>query len=97
TLDSLGLVAGVRSFCEEFAEQQQVQIDFAHENVPRGIPAEIGLCMFRIAQEGLRNVKRHSGADRAEVRLEWKDEKLHLSVSDRGRGFEANKPSVNGG
>jgi len=96
TLESLGLVAGVRAFCEEFAEQQHIQVDFAHEDVPRGIPADTALCIFRVAQEGLRNVKRHSGADRTEVRLEWKDEKLHLSVSDWGRGFEPNKPSVSG-
>jgi PAS domain S-box-containing protein len=97
TLESLGLVAGVRAFCEEFAEQQHIQVDFVHENVPRGLPADIALCMFRIAQEGLRNIKRHSSADRAEVRLEWKDEKLHLSVADWGRGFEPSKPTVNSG
>ena len=67
TLETLGLTAGVRAFCEEFAEQQGMQVDFVHENVPHGIPADAALCLFRIAQEGLRNVKRHSGAERAEV------------------------------
>jgi signal transduction histidine kinase len=97
TLESLGLVAGVRAFCEEFAGQQELQVDFAYENVPRAIPREIALCLFRIAQEGLRNVKRHSGADRAEVRLEGFAQKLHLSVSDRGRGFDSNGGSSSGG
>jgi PAS domain S-box-containing protein len=97
TLENLGLVAGVKAFCEEFAEQQGIQVDFAHENVPRAIPADATLCIFRIAQEALRNVRRHSGANRAEVRVEWIDEMLHLSVSDRGRGFNPNKPSANSG
>jgi PAS domain S-box-containing protein len=97
TLENLGLVAGVKAFCGEFAEKQGIQVDFAHENVPRGIPGHAALCIFRIAQEALRNVKRHSGADRAEVRLEWSGERLHLSVSDRGKGFNPNKPSANGG
>jgi PAS domain S-box-containing protein len=97
TLESLGLVAGVKAFCQEFAEQQGIQVDFAHENVPRGIPGDAALCIFRIAQEGLRNIKRHSGANRAEVQLEWSGVKLHLSVSDRGRGFDPNKPSANSG
>jgi signal transduction histidine kinase len=92
TLESLGLLAGVEAFCEEFAEQQGVQVDFVHENVPRGVPADAALCMFRIAQEALRNIKRHSGANRAEVRLEQQDGRLHLSVSDCGRGFDSNKP-----
>jgi PAS domain S-box-containing protein len=97
TLENLGLVAGVKAFCQEFAEQQAIQIDFAHENVPRATPGDAALCIFRIVQEALRNIKRHSGAERAEVRLTWSGERLHLSISDRGRGFEPNKPSAQRG
>ena len=97
TLESLGLVAGVKAFCEEFADQKQLQVDFIHGNVPRGIPAEVELCLFRITQEGLRNIKRHSGAKRAEVHLEVSGEDLHLSVVDRGKGFDVNKLSTRNG
>ena len=97
TLESLGLLVGLEAFCKEFAEQQGVQVDFVHENVPRGVPADAALCMFRITQEALRNIKRHSGANRAEVRLEQLDGRLHLSVSDRGRGFNSNKPPAERG
>jgi PAS domain S-box-containing protein len=97
TLESLGLVAGVKAFCKEFEEQQGIQVDFAHENVPHDIPEDAALCIFRIAQEGLRNIKRHSGADRAEVRLEGLEETLHLSVTDPGRGFDVNKRSPQNG
>jgi len=91
------LVAGVRAFCEEFAEQQGVQVDFLHKDVHPGIPSDAALCMFRVIQEALRNVKKHSGATRAEVRLEQLDGRLHLSVSDHGRGFDSNKPSAQRG
>jgi PAS domain S-box-containing protein len=97
TLESLGLVAGMKAFCEEFAEHQEIQVDFAHENVPRGIPADAALCLFRVTQEGLRNIKRHSGASKAEVRLEASGKKLHLSIADRGRGFDVNKHSPSDG
>jgi signal transduction histidine kinase len=97
TLDTLGLVAGAKAFCTEFAEQQGIRVDFADENVPRDVPADRALCLFRIVQEGLRNIKRHSGADRAEVRLECSGEKLHLSVADRGRGFDVNNRSPRSG
>jgi PAS domain S-box-containing protein len=97
TLESLGLVAGIKAFCKEFAEQQEIQVDFAHENVPRGVPADVALCLFRVTQEGLRNIKRHSGADRAELRLQCSGEKLHLSVADRGRGFDMNTRSSQSG
>ena len=97
TLESLGLLVGLEAFCREFAEQQGVHVDFVHENVPHGVPADAGLCMFRITQEALRNIKRHSGADRAEVCLEQLDGRLHLSVSDRGRGFNSNQPPAERG
>jgi len=87
TLESLGLILGVSSFCSEFAEQQGIQVDFAHEDVPRSIPPDVALCLFRIVQEGLRNVKKHSGASRAEVRLAANAEAIRLSLCDNGSGF----------
>jgi signal transduction histidine kinase len=97
TLEHLGLVAGLRAFCREFAEQQGLQVGFAHENVPHTIPVGVALCLFRVAQEGIRNVKRHSAANSAEVRLEESGDTLHLSISDRGRGFDSNAASKSGG
>ena len=96
-LESLGLVAGVRAFCEEFAVMEHVQVDFAHENVPRSIPADAALCLFRVVQEGLRNMKRHSAANKANVRIEGSSGNLHLTVSDQGKGFELGAPTVGGG
>ena len=97
TLESLGLVVGVSSFCAEFAEQQGIQVDFAHENIPRSVAPQIALCLFRIVQEGLRNVKKHSGSPRAEVRLEGVDDAIHLALFDHGRGFDRHNPSTHVG
>ncbi len=97
TLESLGLLAGVEAFCKEFAGQQEMRVDFVHGNIPRGVPGDAALCMFRITQEALRNIKKHSGANQAEVRLEQQDGRLHLSVSDCGRGFDSNKPPAEHG
>jgi len=97
TLENLGLVAGAKAFCEEFTDQQEIQIDFTNNGVPTGISEDASLCLFRILQEGLRNVKKHSGADRAEVRLEVAGDKIHLSISDRGRGFDCKVRSSQSG
>jgi PAS domain S-box-containing protein len=97
TLQSLGLVLGVGAFCNEFAQQQDIQVDFAYENIPRAVPPEIALCLFRIVQEGLRNVKKHSGASRAEVRLEGSDDAIHLLLFDRGAGFDRANSSMHVG
>jgi PAS domain S-box-containing protein len=93
TLENLGLIAGMRTMCAEFAEQQELQIEFGYMNVPADVPGDVALCLFRIGQEGLRNVKRHSGADRAQVCLEGFGDGLRLSVSDRGKGMDPNKPA----
>ena len=97
TLENLGLVAGAGAFCEEFTDQQEIRVDFTNDGVPTCISEDASLCLFRILQEGLRNVKKHSGADRAEVRLEVAGDKIHLSICDRGRGFDRNVRSSQSG
>ncbi len=88
TLERLGLAAGVASFCKEFSTQQGLQIEFSQQDVPRSVSPEIALCLFRIVQEALRNVQKHSGAAHAQVRIEKVDDTLHLSISDDGVGFD---------
>jgi PAS domain S-box-containing protein len=97
TLQSLGLILGVEAFCDEFSQQQGIQVDLAHENIPRSVPPDVALCLFRVVQEGLRNVKKHSGSSRAEVRLEGSDDAIHLSLFDRGAGFDRRDPSTHAG
>ena len=76
TLQNLGLVAGATAFCEEFTDQQQIVGRlYARRTFLLVFQKMLSLCLFRILQEGLRNVKKHSGADRAEIRLEVVGEK----------------------
>jgi signal transduction histidine kinase len=96
TLERWGLAAGIKSFCEEFSDLQEITVELVHENVPDEIPSSTALCLFRIVQEGLRNVKRHSGANRASVRLELFGDDLQLTISDRGRGFDPHTKSMDG-
>jgi signal transduction histidine kinase len=88
TLETLGLIPGVSAFCKEFAAQQSMQVEFSHENIPRSVPPEAALCLFRIVQEGLRNSKKHSGVSNAQVGLEMAGTALHVSVCDQGVGFD---------
>jgi signal transduction histidine kinase len=90
TLERLGLAAGVASFCKEFSAQQGLQIEFSQQDLPRSVSPEIALCLFRIVQEALRNVQKHSGAAHAQVRIDKVDDTLHLSISDDGVGFDVN-------
>jgi PAS domain S-box-containing protein len=86
-LEYLGAVAGMRSWCKEFAQRHDMEIDFKSD-VSSALPAEIGLCLFRVLQESLQNVIKHSGVKRVEVRLMEESRQVHLIVSDSGRGFD---------
>jgi PAS domain S-box-containing protein len=86
-LEYLGVVAGMKSWCKEFAERQQIQIDFKSD-VPSAVPLEIGLTLFRVLQEALHNVIKHSGARQVEVQLQEDPSEIHLIISDSGSGFD---------
>lgn len=97
TLERLGLEAGAKAFCEEFAFQHGLEIDFHADLKSQVVPRDGALCFFRILQEALRNVKKHSGVSRALVRLELSNNRAHLSVSDLGNGFDLKAGSKSGG
>ena len=86
-LENLGLKPGLQSLCREFESQNGIKVQFSADRVPDDIRGETALCFFRIGQEALRNVKKHSGAGRAQVNLSLADTRLHLSIHDDGRGF----------
>jgi two-component system, NarL family, sensor histidine kinase UhpB len=86
-LDDLGLESALAILCERFSESTGLRIA---EHVDPKLPVlapEIELVVYRVAQEALTNVARHSGADEAELDLEHIEGLLTLTVSDRGRGM----------
>ena len=87
-LEYLGLVAAAKSFCKELSEQQKVEIDFSHTAIPRSVPKEISLCLFRVLQETLQNAVKHSGVRHFKVELRGTEGEIQLSVSDLGVGFD---------
>jgi len=68
----------------------------AGENFER-ISADAALCLYRIAQEALQNVAKHSGAKEARVELQRAGECVRMTVADRGRGFDAEAPAAHAG
>jgi PAS domain S-box-containing protein len=90
-LEYLGLAAAASSFCKEMSERQGVQVDFHSEGVPKKLPQEIALCLFRVLQEGLQNALKHSGSRVLEVWLIGASNEIELTVSDSGVGFDLEK------
>jgi signal transduction histidine kinase len=88
-LDHLGLVAALRGLCGEFSEQYDLMMDLQLQSVPVTLDAETSLNLFRIAQEALRNVAKHSKARNIRVELTCSTSDLSLRVSDDGVGFDS--------
>jgi len=93
-LEYLGVAAGIRSWCREFAERQKMEIDFK-SSLRSALPIEVGRTLLRVLQEALHNASKHSGVKRVEVRLREQASEIHLVISDSGKGFEVN-PAMRG-
>jgi signal transduction histidine kinase len=87
-LEDLGLVEALKSECDRFSRTYPIRLKLELGPVPEKLPRDVALCLFRIVQEGLRNVARHSAASQAEVSLRRLPVGLQLVVWDNGRGFE---------
>jgi PAS domain S-box-containing protein len=90
-LDYLGLAAAAAGFCRELPERHGVEIDFHSENIPKELPREISLCLFRVLQEALQNAIKHSGSRHFQVSLRGGANEVELTVHDSGVGFEPEK------
>ena len=87
-LEYLGIVVAANTFCKELSEQQNVLVQFTHSDIPRIVPKEISLSLFRVLQEALQNAVKHSGARQFQVELRGTPDKIQLTVSDLGTGFD---------
>jgi signal transduction histidine kinase len=88
-LEHFGLVAALESHCSDFMKLHRIRLKLTHRSVPESIPLEVALCLYRIAQECLNNIAKHSGAKEAAVAIRGNEEGILLSVTDNGTGFDS--------
>jgi PAS domain S-box-containing protein len=93
-LDELGLAEALRTACERFGRQGHVALTVDLDPVPADLRRDVALCLFRVAQEALRNVSRHARARAASVALRRTDGGMRLAVRDDGVGFDAASPGT---
>ncbi len=87
-VELLGLVRALANFSKDFASRNSMEIRFVHPDLPSNPSHGVALCLFRVAQEAIRNVHKHSGVRVAVVELKEVSGVLHLRVSDSGAGFD---------
>jgi PAS domain S-box-containing protein len=87
-LQHAGLVAALTAYCAEYRAQQAVEVTLHADEAFGPIDPEPALCLYRVAQEALRNVIRHANARHATVRLVRLTDHAELTIADDGKGFD---------
>ena len=87
-LQYLGLVLGVTRLCSDLGEEAQINIQCEVNGIPDHLPPDMSLCLFRVTQEALQNVVKHSQARNASVRLYATADRIRLRIGDDGAGFQ---------
>jgi signal transduction histidine kinase len=83
----LGLKPALKELCGNFQRQHQIKIDLQIDGFTKAASREVELCVYRVAQEALQNIAKHSGADCAVFKLANDGNMLQMEISDNGRGF----------
>ena len=96
-LDDLGVEAALREECTSFSRRLGIPVRFKAKEVPRSLPGDIALCLFRVAQESLRNIGKHANAKEVRVLLTCRKADLALFIEDIGDGFDLEQARKKGG
>jgi PAS domain S-box-containing protein len=96
-LELLGFVVAVKGLCREFAEQYLIPAQCNCSGVLNNFSANVALCLFRVIQEALHNIAKHSHAKKVDVEVIGTRNKIHLKISDDGVGFAPNAQNTRSG
>ena len=88
-LDELGLAGAVRDYADGFADRSEIRVDLEIPPNLERLPTEIETAIFRVMQECLTNIHRHSGSPTASIRFSVTPTEIRLDVQDKGRGMSA--------
>ncbi len=97
-LDDLGLVASLKDLCSEFSEHYpDIALGFKDSGLPDSISSEVASCLYRIAEESLENIAKHSRTECVSVRLTFETGAVLLTIQDAGVGFDRKTVKGRGG
>jgi PAS domain S-box-containing protein len=91
-LDQAGLVDALKWYIGGFIKRSGINVEILTIDEIGRLPAEIEIALFRIVQESLTNIRRHSGSNSANIRLEKDEDQVILQIRDHGRGAPSNIP-----
>ncbi|NLB06619.1 MAG: sensor histidine kinase, partial [Desulfobulbaceae bacterium] len=87
-LKDLGLERALNALCRNFSDREEIEVGCHFEPVPEDIDPETALCVYRVIQEGLRNIAKHARARHVDIYLQPRGSRLQATIEDDGVGFE---------
>jgi PAS domain S-box-containing protein len=88
-LDTVSLACSMRTYIKEFMDYANLDVDFKERAVPAHLPMPITICLYRVLQESLGNIRKHANANHVDVWLSAGQREIELRVSDDGSGFNS--------
>jgi signal transduction histidine kinase len=95
-LDDLGLIQAAQTECDAFRNRTGIDLTFETKVVTASLSPDVALCLYRVLQEALQNMAKHSRATEAHVVFEERPDAFHLLIQDFGIGFDRHQPSGSG-
>ena len=95
-LDDFGLVPTIRSYSRDFSARTKIAVNIKSNLKDENLQSNTALSLYRMVQEALTNVAKHSGAKTVQIDIYNEDSKLILSIQDDGKGFDIEKISQDG-
>jgi len=86
-LDLAGLESAIRWYVDGFSHRSNIKVDLQTDSDRGRLPADVEICLFRVVQECLTNVYRHSGGDSCSISITRDGQVVHLDIQDNGHGF----------
>lgn len=90
-LDDFGLVPTIRSYSRDFSTRTKIDVDVKSKLNDEKLQSNLALSLYRMVQESLTNVAKHSGAMTVQINVYHENSKLILSIKDDGKGFDIEK------
>jgi PAS domain S-box-containing protein len=87
-LDYLGLIPALQRLVSEFSARHGIAVEFQHTAIPGSLSSDVALCLFRVTEEGLTNIAKHSRAQAARIDVSGSADGIRLTVEDAGVGFD---------
>ena len=90
-LDTVSLACSMRTYIKDFVDYSNLDVNFQEHDVPAQLPMPLTICLYRLLQESLGNIRKHANAKHVVVSLSGHSGQVELRVSDDGSGFNSSE------